>query len=129
MKSKTCMMLAGTLFILIGSAKISSQQNNNVDSVNVLKRRIEELEIKAKLQQEKIKQLEGMVGQLNQKKPFLTIPSVPNYPKPKNGKPFEFNGETYYMLPLGGKYKTDVLLIGKYISDLETLEKTKSNSK
>ena len=97
-----------------------AQNKTSRDTLEVLQKKVMELELKTKLQQEKINELEGMIDQLNKKKPFAVFPREPKLNKrPNNAFPFEFNGNTYYFVPL----------IGKYINDIETLESTKRETK
>lgn len=120
MKAKSNYLIAVILLSILPLCVSNAQKNNDNDSLSVLKKKITELEIKTKLQQEKIKELEGMVGELNKKKPFAVFPSDPKKLKwPNNAYPFEFNGNRYYFVPL----------IGKTITDFESLEKTKNESK
>lgn len=120
MKRKLNYFIAIILLSAVPFCVLSAQKKNNDDSLTVMKKKIAELEIKTKLQQEKINQLESMIGELNKKKPFAVFPSDPNKPKrPNNASPFEFNGNRYYFVPL----------IGKTINDLQSLEKTKNESK
>ena len=80
------------------------------DTESDLSKRIESLEKTVKSQQKKIESLEKEVGLLKFEKPLFKIRSDSLMRiNPDKGTPFNFNGRTYYMMPLGGgsKSRTD----------------------
>lgn len=92
--------------ILFSSKLLYGQDKTNNESTAQLSKRIEWLETLVKEQQKKIESLESDIEKIKKESPMVTLPSFPNNLRdlsnklPKGTKPFTFNGQTYYMVPL-----------------------------
>ncbi len=85
---------------LIISIPVKAQNKNDTDDTAKLKAKIEMLQKKIQKQEEEISRLQSEVENLKKKNPLIEIPKPDGNKEFRKGKPFEFNGELYYMVPL-----------------------------
>ena len=88
--------------ILLNSKVVKAQDKNKEDEISNLKDKIEMLEKKLQKQEDEIAGLKKEVDDLKNKKPLLALPEIRDHNNLRKGKRFEFNGQTYYMVPLNG---------------------------
>ncbi|MGD1007953.1 MAG: hypothetical protein ABR980_12075 [Ignavibacteriaceae bacterium] len=82
-----------------------AQGKKGDDEIKSLVNRIDALEKKVKEQDTIIANLNNKLDKINN--PILAIPNIQDWNNlPKGSKPFQFNGQTYYMVPI--KSSTDV---------------------
>ena len=89
-----------TLLVTLATPAASyAQDKKSGDDIKALINRIDALEKKVKEQDTKIAELNNEISRLQN--PMLAIPHIPNMRElPKGSKPFNFNGQTYYMVPI-----------------------------
>lgn len=87
-------------FVFISSLNFA--QEKGIDkSGNDIKKKVEELESKLDKQKREIDSLQTELKKLKSPKPMVAIPAPKDFKKyPKGATPFEFNGHTYYIVPL-----------------------------
>lgn len=92
--------------ILFSSTTLYGQNKLGDESSAKLSKRIEKLETLVKEQQKQIESLQNEIEKIKKESPIVTLPSYPNSLEefsnkmPNGAKPFRFNGQTYYMVPL-----------------------------
>lgn len=92
------------IFILAGSS--FAQESANAEEIIKLKDQINKLEMKVNEQSETIKKLQKEISGLKSQGPLLAIPKSGDIKSlPKGSRPFYFNGQTYYIVPLDNKQK------------------------
>lgn len=76
-----------------------AQDKKSSDEIKLLIGRIESLEKQVKEQDTKIAELSNELNKVQN--PILAIPKMRSLNDlPKGSQPFEFNGQTYYMVPI-----------------------------
>ena len=104
MKSKITLRYFLFVFLLAYISSISSpvkaQDKTNDDEITKMQNKIEMLEKKLQKQEDEINNLKKEVDNLKKGRPFLAVPDLKNENNFHKGKPFEFNGQLYYMVPL-----------------------------
>ena len=99
------LLFIGLVIILFSSELNYGQDKTGNDSDGKLLKRIESLEKIVKEQQNKIETLQLELDKISRESPLTALPSLPRLKEgqnsfPKGAKPFNFNGQTYYMTPL-----------------------------
>ena len=98
-------LFVGLVIFLFSSELNYGQDKKGNESNGKLLKRIESLEKIVKEQQGKIETLQSEIDKIKRESPLATLPSLPGLKEgqnsfPKGAKPFNFNGQTYYMTPL-----------------------------
>jgi len=92
------------VLILFMSGQNPAQDKKGDEKIQPLIDRIEALEKKVKEQDTKISELNSELDKIKNSNPMFAIPNLPDLKNlPKGSKPFQFNGQTYYMVPVNVK--------------------------
>jgi peptidoglycan hydrolase CwlO-like protein len=80
----------------------AADKDKEKDEINLLKEKIEALEKKINKQENQIGALSKKIAEM--KNPYLAVPKElnPNH-LPKGSKPFKYQGQQYYMVPINSK--------------------------
>ena len=89
-------------FILTPVVANAADKDKNKDEITLLKEKIEALEKKVNNQENQITALGKKLVQM--KYPYLAVPKdLDTNHIPKGSRPFKFQGQQYYMIPINSK--------------------------
>lgn len=112
MKSKYTSYYFLFVFVIFSISLISSpikaQDKTSGDEIVKMQSKIEMLEKKLQKQEDEINNLKKEVDNLKKRRPMLAVPDLKNGNNFRRGKPFEFNGQLYYMVPLNTEIQKKV---------------------
>jgi hypothetical protein len=93
------MSLFFSLFLEYSAIVLFAQKQTKDESGLKLKMKIEELESKLEQQKHELDSLQSELKNLKSQKPLIALPAPKDFRDlPKGATPFEFNGNTYYVV-------------------------------